>query len=186
VGDGRFSLQVGKFAAVIGNWMERHLSWDNPFINAPLPYENATALEDQLAPTVESYFDGLLHDARIEYIPVIWGPSYASGVSVAGRLGKLEYAAEIKNASLSSRPESWDATRIGFEHPTVSGRLGYRPNPTWNFGFSASDGAYFRPTRDLLCRRHRHWRLSPDVSRAGYQLRLASSADLGGGAGDAF
>ena len=143
--DGRLSIQAGKFAAVIGNWMERHLSWDNPFINAPLPYENATALEDMLAPNTESYFDGLLHGPRYEYIPVIWGPSYASGVSVAGRFGKLEYAAEIKNASLSSRPESWDLTRIGFEHPTFSGRLGFRPSPTWNFGLSASDGAYFHP-----------------------------------------
>ncbi len=39
--DGRFNLQVGKFATVVGNWVERHLSWDNPFINAPLAYENA-------------------------------------------------------------------------------------------------------------------------------------------------
>jgi hypothetical protein len=143
--DGRLSIQIGKFATVIGNWMERHLSWDNPFINAPLPYENATAFEDHLAPFFYYGFDGLLHGPKSEYIPVIWGPSYASGVSVAGRLGKVEYAAEIKNASLSSRPESWDATRIGFEHPTVSGRLGFRPSPTWNFGLSGSHGAYFRP-----------------------------------------
>ena len=143
--DGRLSIQVGKFAAVIGNWMERHLSWDNPFINAPLPYENATALEDMVAPFAYYEFDGLLHGPKSEYIPVIWGPSYASGVSVAGRFGKFEYAAEIKNASLSSRPETWDATRAGFKYPTVSGRLGFRPNPTWNFGFSASDGAFFHP-----------------------------------------
>src|SRR5579864_3323318 len=38
--DGRFNLQVGKFATVVGNWVPRHLSWDNPFINAPLVYEN--------------------------------------------------------------------------------------------------------------------------------------------------
>jgi hypothetical protein len=64
---------------------------------------------------------------------------------VAGRFGKFEYAAEVKNAAVASRPESWDATRIGFAHPTVSGRIGYRPNEMWNFGFSATDGAYFRP-----------------------------------------
>ena len=44
--DGRFSLQIGKFATVVGNWTPRHLSWDNPFINAPLPYENLTAIWD--------------------------------------------------------------------------------------------------------------------------------------------
>jgi len=42
--DGRFTLQAGKFATVIGNWVPRHLSWDNPFINAPLVYENVTAI----------------------------------------------------------------------------------------------------------------------------------------------
>ena len=93
----------------------------------------------------DHFYGGELLDEKYEYIPVIWGPSYASGASVAGRLGLFEYAAEIKNASLSSRPESWDLTRIGFEHPTISGRLGFRPNEMWNFGFAASQGPYFRP-----------------------------------------
>src|SRR6201987_4300162 len=48
--DGRFTLQVGKFATVVGNWVPRHLSWDNPFINAPLLYENVTAIQDKYAP----------------------------------------------------------------------------------------------------------------------------------------
>ena len=48
--DGRFTLQVGKFATVVGNWVPRHLSWDNPFINAPLVYENITAISDKVAP----------------------------------------------------------------------------------------------------------------------------------------
>src|SRR5215203_1714165 len=90
-------------------------------------------------------FDGKKHDEKYEYIPVIWGPNYASGASIAGRIWKVEYAAEIKNSALASRPESWDATRIGFEHPTVNARLGLRPNQMWNFGFSASEGPYFRP-----------------------------------------
>src|SRR5256886_4327493 len=50
----------------------------------------------------------------------------------------------MKNASLSSRPESWNMTETGFDHPTFSGRVGFRPNQIWNFGLSASDGPYFR------------------------------------------
>jgi hypothetical protein len=34
--DARFNVQIGKFSPVIGNWMARHLSWDNPFVSAPL------------------------------------------------------------------------------------------------------------------------------------------------------
>jgi hypothetical protein len=143
--DGRFNLQIGKFPTVAGNWIARHLSWDNPFINAPLPYENITAIEDTVAPASASDFTPGPPAERYEHNPVIWGPSYTTGASIAGRLGQFEYAGEIKNASLSSRPESWDANRIGFEHPTVTGRIGYRPSQMWNFGFSASEGAYFRP-----------------------------------------
>ena len=143
--DGRLNVQIGKFASVVGNWNPRHLSWDNPFITAPLVYENVTILEDEKALPVGYIRGGELLDEKYEYLPVIWGPSYASGASVAGRIGKFEYAAEIKNASLSSRPESWDLTQVGFDHPTVNARLGLRPNDAWNFGLSASKGAYFRP-----------------------------------------
>src|SRR4051812_27652463 len=44
--DGRFNLQVGKFAMVVGNWTGRHGSWANPFITAPLPYEHLTGMWD--------------------------------------------------------------------------------------------------------------------------------------------
>jgi hypothetical protein len=142
--DGRFNLQAGQFSTVVGNYVARHLSWENPFINAPLPYENVTAIEDKMAPYYSYLSVGRPRD-KYQYNPVIWGPSYATGVSVAGRIGQFDYAAEVKNASLSSRPESWPITRMDFDHPTVSGRLGFRPNEMWTFGVSASDGPYFRP-----------------------------------------
>jgi hypothetical protein len=149
-------LQFGKFATVVGNWVPRHYSWDNPFINAPLPYENLTGIWDGYAP---EDVDDILYWGHVPYeeytdfedgysdkylrIPVIWGPSYASGVSVSGSLGRFDFAAELKNASLSSRPETWDLTRVGFDHPTFSGRVGFRPNEMWNAGFSGSIGPYF-------------------------------------------
>ena len=157
--DGRLNIQIGKFATVVGNWVGRHYSWDNPFITAPLPYENLTGVWDSSAPDSATTLLGWAHvlpaqehESALDqdsdkYLrnPVIWGPSYASGIAVSGRLGKIEYAAELKNASLSSRPESWDVTETGFAHPTFSTRLGFRPNPTWNFGFSASAGPYYLP-----------------------------------------
>ena len=141
--DGRFNLQVGKFATVVGNWVERHQSWENPFVTAPLPYENTTAIYDAEAPASAQDFVGARTDPKYEYCPVIWGPSYATGASISGRLGKFDYAAEMKNATLSSRPDSWSATQVGFQHPTLSGRLGFRPNEMWNLGVSASDGPYY-------------------------------------------
>jgi hypothetical protein len=143
--DGRLTVQIGKFATVVGNWVPRHLSWENPFVNAPLVYENVTAIRDKSAPlSLLDFVYGPYYYQKYGFNPVIWGPSYASGISVSGRLDRFDYAVEMKNASLSSRPESWNVTANGFEHPTFSGRVGFRPNEAWNFGVSASEGPYFR------------------------------------------
>jgi hypothetical protein len=177
--DGRFTMQIGKFATVVGNWVPRHLSWENPFIDAPLVYENVTSIRDKSAPA--SPFDfiyGLYFYQRYAFNPVIWGPSYASGVSVSGKLGQFDYAVEMKNASLSSRPESWSVTETGFEYPTFSARAGFRPNEAWNLGFSASEGPYFReeaeptlpPGRDIGD--YREYVLGQDVSFAWHHLQL--------------
>jgi hypothetical protein len=145
------SIQVGKFGTVVGNWVPRHYSWDNPFITAPLPYENLTGIWDSMAPDeVDTLFywghvgDYATTDYSDKYLrsPIIWGPSYATGAAILGSLGKFDYAVEMKNTSLSSRPESWDATQVGFDNPTFSGRVGVRPNEMWNVGFSISAGPY--------------------------------------------
>ncbi len=177
--DGRFNLQVGKFATVVGNWVPRHLSWENPFIDAPLVYENLTAISDKVAPaSARDFVKRFEPSDKYEFNPVIWGPNYASGVSVFGRLGQFDYAAEIKNSSLSSRPESWSATEIGFSDPTFNARLGFRPSQLWNFGLSASDGAYFRPeAKESLPRGrdigdYRELVLGQDVSFALHHLQL--------------
>ena len=175
--DGRFNVQIGTFATVVGNWVPRHLSWENPFINAPLVYENVTALEDMHG-SFSRHFERNLPIDKYEFIPVIWGPVYATGVSVAGRLGQFEYAAEIKNTSLSSRPETWHVTTTGFEHPTFSGRVGYRPDVAWNLGVSASEGSYFRPTAEPLLPPgrdvgdYREYVLGQDISYAVGHLQL--------------
>lgn len=152
--DSTLSIQLGKFATVAGNWVGRHQSWDNPFITAPLPYENPTGIFDSAA---ARSLEELLVWADVKpdpagrflgfgayRIPVIWGPSYTSGLAVSGESGQVTYAVEIKNASLSSRPEDWDATRTQWRNPTFTGRLGWRPNEGWNLGISVSSGTYLQ------------------------------------------
>lgn len=143
--DGRFNLQFGKFATVVGAWVARHDAWDNPFVTAPLPYEHLTAIWGIAAPDDVAEFLGWQDSEKYLLRPIVWGPSYTTGVMVSGRIGRFDYAAEIKNASLSSSPSKWDALRTGFANPTFSARLGYRPNEMWNLGISVSDGAYLQP-----------------------------------------
>jgi hypothetical protein len=177
--DGRFTVQIGKFATVVGNWVPRHLSWDNPFINGPIVYENVTAIQDKYAPySALDFIYRPFYYGKYSFNPLIWGPSYASGISVSGQLGKFDYAVEMKNASLSSRPESWYVTENGFENPTFSSRVGFRPNEAWNFGLSASEGPYFRreaeptlpPGRDIGD--YREFVLGQDVSFAWRHLQV--------------
>jgi hypothetical protein len=177
--DGRLTVQIGKFAMVVGNWVPRHLSWENPFINAPMVYENVTPTQDKSAPVSPlNFIYGLYYYEKYAFNPVIWGPSYASGISISGRLDRFDYAVEMKNASLSSRPESWNVTENGFEHPTFSSRVGFRPNEAWNFGLSGSEGPYFRreaeptlpPGRDIDD--YREFVLGQDASFAWRHLQV--------------
>ncbi len=181
------NVQIGQFATVVGNWVSRHDSWQNPFINAPLPYENLTGIWDSEAPDepdtllywahVPGYDEGDYSDKSLR-LPVIWGPSYASGVAVSGSLGRFDYAAEMKNAALASRPDSWSVTQMGFEHPTVSTRVGFRPNEMWNLGFSGSAGPYLLPVAgpSLPAGRgtsdYRELVLAQDISFAWHHLQL--------------
>lgn len=194
--DGRFNVQAGQFSSVVGNWSQRHLSWDNPFINGPLIYENVTAIYDSEVPLTRSAFLEGITESKYEYNPVIWGPSYASGIAISGRLGKLDYAFEWKNAPLSSRPESWTAKNVDFDHGTYSGRLGYRPSEAWNLGFSASEGSYFLDRveeelpkgrgmndykeivlgQDISFAWH-HWQLWAEVYEARFQVPRVGDAD---------
>lgn len=180
-------LQIGQFATVVGNWVARHDTWQNPFINAPLPYENLTGIWDGAAPEdtdellewghVGKYDNGDYSDKYLR-LPIIWGPSYASGLAVSGSCGRFDYAVEMKNAALASRPESWSIAERDLEHPTFSGRAGFRPNEMWNLGVSASAGPYFLavagptlpPGRGIGD--HREFVLAQDVSFAWHHLQV--------------
>jgi hypothetical protein len=143
-GDDRLNFQVGKFATAFGGWTPRHLSWENPFINAPLAYEDVLPITDHTAPPDARAFLNRqnIADKKREWLPLLWGPSYAAGASVFGRVDWFEYAFEIKNTGISSRPYAWDYTRHDLDNPTFTGRLGARPSPEWSFGTSFSRGSY--------------------------------------------
>ena len=144
VKDGRLNVVAGKSATLVGNWVTRHYSWDNPFVNAPLPYENVTIIWDRWAPSSPAEFLGYLRqpDRKADMLPMIWGPVYATGLSASGSTGPWDYGVEVKNAGLSSRPADWPAGATGWRRPTVSGRAGFRPTAAWNIGVSVSKGNY--------------------------------------------
>ena len=145
--DHRLNLQFGKFATVVGSWVQRHDSWQNPLINAPLPYENLTPVSYDYVPSspAEFLYGRHVPDNKDSWLPIIWGPVYTTGFSIFGSLGKFDYGFDLKNAAISSHPYSWDLDEYYWRYPTVSGRLGFRPSEAWNHGVSFSLGPYLSP-----------------------------------------
>lgn len=200
-------LQVGKFATIVGNWATRHTSWSNPFINAPLPYEYLTGIWDTKAIDTSGLLllwshvrpgqrQAVTDVEKTLRVPIVWGPAYSSGVSVAGEVGLFNYAAEVKLGSLSSRPEAWQHAWEQRHHPTAAVRFGYRPSPTWNFGVSASSGAYLREFAEETLPAGtsrgdyrqtvfaadamfawRHWQLWSEVYVSRFEIPLVGDAD---------
>jgi hypothetical protein len=152
LGDGRLSVLVGKFATCFGNWVARHGFWDDPFLTAPLPYDNLLASNDRNAKNPSAATIANRTTRKRSWVPMIWGPSYATGVSLLGSSGHWDYAIEVKNADLSSRPDSWSPWEENGEHPTVTARVGYRPDAAWAFGLSASHGNYLRTDAESTLR----------------------------------
>jgi hypothetical protein len=142
--DSRLNLQFGKFATVVGSWVQRHDSWQNPLITAPLPYENLTPVSYEDIPTSPADFLARRNvpDMKNSWVPIIWGPAYTTGWSIFGTIGKFDYAFDLKNAAISSNPGEWELSSSLWRYPTVSGRLGFRPTPAWNHGVSLSVGPY--------------------------------------------
>lgn len=145
-GDARLQWQIGKFATVFGGWPNRHDFWDSPFLSAPLPYSRILGVSDteKIGPNLtETRRD--LPDDKANWVPMVWGPSYSLGTAILASSEHFDFALEIKNSSLSSRPEEWDHTSHFLDQPTVTARLGWRPDVSLAFGLSGSHGGYLRP-----------------------------------------
>jgi hypothetical protein len=78
-------------------------------------------------------------------VPIVWGPSYATGASLEAGAGAFDAVVEVKNAALSSRPDTWDALGESYpDRPTVTGRIAWHPSASWTVGGSLSRGPYLQ------------------------------------------
>lgn len=159
-GQDAMQVQIGKFATVVGAWPRRNLSWDNPLITAPGPYETMLAVADDGSPSsLASFLNRRGTPAnKSTWLPVVWGPAYITGVALSGQLGAFDYALEAKTAAPSSRPSQWDAFDSGFHSVHYAGRLGWKPSPEWTVGASLAHGPYLQPEVQAQLPRGVHWR----------------------------
>lgn len=141
-------LQIGKYAPPLGNFLGRHDSWDNPFINYPLLYEQVTSVSDGIVNASAAAFVSYRHmpDNRGKWVSVIWAPLYTEGATLMGTIGQWGYALSVTNRSVSSRPSMWNDA--SWSDPTTIGRVTYQPSANWLLGSSVSQGAYLKATVD--------------------------------------
>jgi hypothetical protein len=85
------NVRLGKFATAFGSWAKRSLSWDNPLITAPMAYEDMLPMTDVSAPGGLAGFAARrdMADSKPTWVPILWGPSYATGVSLFGRVQQI-------------------------------------------------------------------------------------------------
>ncbi len=159
-GDDSLNIQIGKTATIFGAYVNNHRFHDNPFITAPLPYDqiigvnvvnpNSTS-RSAIAGRASGTLPGIFETAKRPWAATVWGPAYSTGITVTGTIERFDYAAEIKNVDISAHPDQWNPDAEEFEHPSFSLRLGYRPSVAWNLGLSFSQGPYLNAdSQDLL------------------------------------
>lgn len=166
------SLRAGQFGTCFGQWNRRFLSFENPLIDAPVPYGWMTSVGDGTSVPANPGVGAQLGrknkaDNVSAWNPVIWGPSYTSGISAFGVIpawdqAQFDWACELKNASLSSRPSEWQFWDRNLASPTVTARVGARPDARWKLGASFSRGSYL---------------LSDPIARPGTTITNAGSYD---------
>jgi len=108
-------------------------------------------------------------------LPIIWGPSYTHGISISGKDGPLEYAAEMKSGSLSSPPEMWDAAFSAVPSPNLG--LNFDPSHLvvlhidWAWALRAyKDRVHYCHAKDtelFLDRRNRYGIYGPFIESGG-------------------
>ena len=144
--DQRLNFQLGKYASFFGSWSGQHDFFDDPFLLAPLPYSQLIGVSPT-SPGSPLNTGGpgggsvpLSLKSKDQWASMIWGAGYGIGGGAFGSTEHFDYALEVKNSALSSHPDAWQ--EINFSHPTVTARVGYRPDATWAFGLSASRGSW--------------------------------------------
>jgi hypothetical protein len=147
IAPGRLGFRLGKFATTFGTWVKRHVVTDNAFVSAPLLYEDVMPVTDDAAPPSAAVFANRrnLSDNKPDWVSIVWGPSYSTGIAMFAATDTFDLTIEVKNAAVSSRPDTWDVIDDGLAtDPTFTARASWRPILEWTFGVSASAGPWMQ------------------------------------------
>jgi len=148
---GQLNLQVGKFATIVAIGRNGNLSWENPYRHRAFALRKPSPHRRHEAPASAGDFLERTSRKNTSTTRSIWGPSYATGRFGGRPAGQARLRQSRSRTFRSPRRNPGTPPKLDLSIRTVSGRIGLRPNPMWNFGFSASTGPYFRPEAKRRC-----------------------------------
>ena len=136
-------LQIGKFAAPIGNFIPRSTPRKDPLTTFPLVYDQVTTFmkkTDTLATLLARRDKPAVKDWRVP----IYREVYGVGGMVFGTWEKLSYSFAVMNSAPGSWVFDWPLHAGDFRHPNCYLHLDYAVDPRLSVGASLSRGPYDR------------------------------------------
>jgi hypothetical protein len=135
------NLQLGKFAAPLGNFIPRSASKKNPLTTWPLAYDHVTSLtglSDSPGTLVQTRDDP---DIKDWYVP-IWQADYGWGLMVHGGWKSWTWSAAVTNSAPATLPAEWDSEIGDVEYLNLYLRGAWAVDPSLTLGASWSRGPY--------------------------------------------
>jgi hypothetical protein len=123
------------------------------FARAPIVYDHVTGIGDRKPTASAAALVGRrdLPDKHDDWVSMIWGPVYHSGLMVFVTSRKSDFRLAVTNAAPCERPDEWTWSAGDREHLAWSGRAGWSPRAGLRIGMNAARGPYLgREIEDLL------------------------------------
>lgn len=141
------NVQLGKFAAPIGNWIPRNSPRKNPLATAPLVYDQVTTFmqKTDTATTIRNRRDrSAVKDWRVP----IYREMYGVGGMGFGTWKSFSYAAAVMNTAPASWVFDWPLHAGDFRDPNFYLHLSWAMSPALTLGVSGQRGPYDRQDAD--------------------------------------
>jgi len=136
-------LQLGKFAAPIGNFIPRSIPQKNPLTTWPIVYDQVTTFmkkTDTVATLLARRDRSAIKDWRVP----IYREVYGTGGMLFGTWEKLSWWFAVTNSAPAEWVFQWPYHAGDFRDPVYYGRASYAIDPRVTVGASVSRGPYDR------------------------------------------
>lgn len=135
------NVQLGKFAAPIGNFIPRSSSRKNPLTTWPLVYDLPTSLRGP--GDSENWLRIHRDDPDVKnWIVPIWREVYGTGAMIFGSHGDLSWQVAVQNGAPGMLMEDWDGEAFDPDFFSIYLHASYQLDITTQVGASWSRGPY--------------------------------------------